>query len=394
MNQELDTFVRNEIKSLKDQKMFKAQRRLQSQQGPRAILDERNVVMLCTNNYLGLASHPKIKEAAINTIKQYGCGTASVSEVCGLTNLHDELCHRIAAFSKTEAALLYPSCSTANIGVVGCLMDEGDVIFSDQFNHASIIDGCRFSKAKTVVFPHNDMDKLEAGLKEAANARLRMIVVDGIFSMEGDTAPLDKVVELANKYSAITVVDESHAVGVLGKHGAGTVEQYGVQGKVDILTGTFGKALGGAGGGYVCGSQALVDYLFHRSRTFIFTNALPPVIVATALAALSVLNEDRSVLNKLWDNTHYFRMKLEKTGLKLLGGGSPIIPIMVGEAEKAYKMTNTLLDEGVFIIAVGFPIVPKGEARLRAQVSAAHSLEDLDYCVNVIEKVAKKLEII
>jgi glycine C-acetyltransferase len=393
MNSELATFVRSDINALKEQKAYKERRYLQSEQGPRAVLNGKRVVMLCTNNYLGLANHPKVKEKAIQTIEKYGCGTASVPEVCGITDLHEELCHRIAAFSKTESALLYSSCSTANMGVVGSLAGEGDVIISDQFNHASIIDGCRLSKARTIVFPHNDMNHLETLLRESASARMRMIVVDGVFSMEGDTAPLDQIVTLAEKYNAFIVVDESHAAGVLGKCGAGTVEQYGLQGKIDVLTGTFGKALGGGGGGYVCASKDVIDYLFHHSRTFIFSNTLPPSVIATAVAALTLLEEEPELLQKLWDNVKYFRSRLEKTRLKLGGGETAIIPIYIGDHEKAYALSNALLEEGVFITAVGFPVVAKGDARLRAQVSAAHTHDDLDV-VSIIESVAKRLEII
>jgi glycine C-acetyltransferase len=393
MNSELATFVLKEINTFKEQKVYKERRYLQGEQGPRAILNGKSVVMLCTNNYLGLANHPRVKEKAALAIGKFGCGTASVPEVCGITDLHEELCRRIAAFSKTDAALLYSSCSTANMGVASCLAGEGDVIISDQFNHASIIDGCRLSKARTVVFPHNDMDRLEDALRQEANARLRMIVVDGVFSMEGDTAPLDQIVGLAEKYHAFTVVDESHAAGVLGERGAGTVEHYRLQGKIDVLTGTFGKALGGAGGGYVCGSRDVIDYLFHRSRTFIFSNTLPPPVVATALAALSVLEEEPELLKRLWDNVRYFRARLEKTGLKIGGGESAILPILIGDHQNAFALSKALFESGVFITAVGFPVVAKGDARLRAQVSAAHTKEDLDV-VSVIEQLAMRLGII
>jgi glycine C-acetyltransferase len=393
MNPEFDRFVHTELASLKDQGLFKERRVLESAQGPHAVLNGIDAIMLCTNNYLGLATHPKVKEMAIKAIENYGCGTASVPEVCGLTDLHMELCRRIASLSKTESALLYTSCSTANMGVVACLAGEGDVILSDRSNHASIIDGCRLSRAKTVVFPHNDMTRLEEALREAAGARFRMIIVDGVFSMEGDTAPLDKIVELAKRYNAFTVVDESHAAGVLGKTGAGTVEEYGLDGQIDVITGTFGKALGGVGGGYVCASHEIIEYLYQRSRTFIFTNTLPPSVIATALASLSLLEEDPGLLTRLWDNIHYFRTRLEQTGLRLGGGHTGIIPILIGDHVKAYALSKSLLREGIFITAVGYPVIPLGQARLRAQVSAAHTREDLD-CVATIERVARKLEII
>ncbi|MCC6956453.1 MAG: glycine C-acetyltransferase [Anaerolineales bacterium] len=393
MNPELQMFVQNELNTLREQNTYKERRYLESEQGPRAILNGKRVVMLCTNNYLGLANHPRVKEKAIQAVKDYGCGTASVPEVCGLTDLHAELCRRVAAFSNTEDALLYSSCSTANMGVVGALAGEGDVIISDQYNHASIIDGCRLSKARTVVFPHNDMNRLEQVLRDESSARLRMIVVDGVFSMEGDAAPLDQIVSLAEKYHAFTVVDESHAAGVLGARGAGTVEHYRLQGKVDVLTGTFGKALGGAGGGYACASREVIDYLYHRSRTFIFSNTMPPSVIATALAALDVLAEEPQLLKKLWENERYFRSRLEATGLKVGGGEAAILPILIGDHQKAYALSRALLEEGVFITAVGFPVVAKGQARLRAQVSAAHTKEDLD-AVTIIQDTAAKLGII
>ena len=394
MNSELMDFVGAEVASLKQQGTFRAQRILQSEQAGRVVLDGRRQVMLGSSNYLGLAAHPKVKEAVKEAVDKYGCGTASVSEVCGLTDLHHELRRRIAGFTGTEAALLYPSCSTANMGVIDGLMREGDVICSDQRNHASIVDGCRITKAPTMVYPHKDMSKLEEHLCQSGDARLRMIVTDGVFSMEGDTAPLGEIVDLAQKYSAITVVDESHALGVLGQRGAGTIEHHGVEGRIDIQTGTFGKALGGAGGGYVCGSQELIDYLYHRSRAFIFTNSLPPATVAAAIAALSILEETPGLLEVLWDNTRHFRSGIESLGLKLLGGESPITPIIVGETADALAMCDALMEEGVFLAAVGYPVVPRGEARLRAQISAAHTTDDLDSALEAIERVAKKVGVL
>jgi glycine C-acetyltransferase len=367
---------------------------LQSEQAGRVLLDGKRVVMLGSSNYLGLASDPRVKEAAKKAVDQYGCGAASVSEVCGLTDLHYELRGRLAHFLGSEDALIYPSCTTANMGVIDGLMHEGDVIFSDQLNHASIIDGCRISTATTKVYPHKDLGTLEQYLGDAGDARLRMIVTDGVFSMEGDTGPLDKIVELADSYSAITVVDESHALGVLGRRGKGTVEQYGVEGQIDVQTGTFGKALGGAGGGYVCGSQDLVDYLYHRSRSFIFTNALPPATVAGALAALLILEKDPGLVQRLRDNTAHFRAGIETIGLKLLGGESPITPIIIGETPQAYAMADRLLEEGVFLAAVGYPVVPVGEARLRAQISAALTVEDLDFALERIDRAARALSVV
>jgi glycine C-acetyltransferase len=394
MNRELAEFVGTEVASFKEQGTYRTKRVLQSEQAGRVLLDGKRVVMLGSSNYLGLASDPRVKEAAKAAVDKYGCGAASVSEVCGLTDLHYELRGRLARFLGSEDTLLYTSCTTANMGVIDGLMREGEVIFSDQLNHASIIDGCRISTATTKVYPHKDLATLEQHLGDSGDARLRMIVTDGVFSMEGDTAPLDKIVELADRYSAITVVDESHAFGVLGQRGKGTVEQYGVEGQIDIQTGTFGKALGGAGGGYVCGSHDLVDYLYHRSRSFIFTNALPPATVAGALAALSILEEDPGLVQRLRDNTAHFRAGIETIGLKLLGGESPITPIIIGETPQAYAMADRLLEEGVFLAAVGYPVVPVGEARLRAQISAALTVEDLDFALECIDKAARALSVV
>jgi glycine C-acetyltransferase len=394
MNGELQEFVHHEVTSFKEQGTFRTKRVLQSEQGARVVLDGKRVVMLGSSNYLGLASHPRVKEAARQAVDKYGCGAASVSEVCGLTDLHYELRRRLADFLGTEDALLYPSCSTANAGVIDGLLRKEDVVFSDQLNHASIIDGCRICAAEKRVYPHKDLTKLEEQLRDAEDARLRMIVTDGVFSMEGDTAPLDRIVELAQQYSAIVVLDESHALGVVGQRGRGTIEQYGVGDQIDIQTGTMGKALGGAGGGYVCGSRDLVDYLYHRSRAFIFTNALPPATVAGALEALAILEEDPGLVQRLRDNIRYFRNGIEAIGLELLGGESAITPIMIGDTAKAYGMADRLMEEGVFLAAVGYPVVPVGEARLRVQVTAALSRDDLDFALERIQSTAKETGVI
>jgi glycine C-acetyltransferase len=394
MNPELHEFVHQEVSSFKEQGTFRTKRILQSEQGGRVLLDGKRVVMLGSSNYLGLASAPRVKEAAKQAVEKYGCGAASVSEVCGLTDLHYELRRRLAHFLGAEDALLYPSCSTANAGVIDGLLRKEDVVFSDQLNHASIIDGCRICVAEKKVYPHKDLGTLEEQLSAAKEARLRMIVTDGVFSMEGDTAPLDKIVELADRYSAMVVVDESHALGVLGAKGRGAIEQYGVEDRIDVQTGTMGKALGGAGGGYVCGNRDLVDYLYHRSRAFIFTNALPPATVAGALAALTLLEEDPGLVQRLWENTRYFRHGIETVGLKLLGGESAITPILIGETPQAYAMADRLLDEGVFLAAVGYPVVPAGEARLRVQVTAALTKDDLDFALEHIESTARKLGVV
>jgi len=394
MDLALKRFIEHEVSDWKEEGTFRVKRTLQSAQGGRVELDGRKVVMLSSNNYLGLASHPATIEAAKQALDQFGCGAASVSEVCGLFDLHLSLSRAIADLHGADAAILYSSCSTANIGVIDCLMGEGDLIFSDEFNHASIIDGCRISKAQTVVYPHADMKALQENLEAHAGARRKLIVTDGVFSMEGDAAPLDAIVALAKRYAAISMVDESHAVGVLGMHGGGTVEHYAVQGRIDIVTGTFGKALGGAGGGYVCGAQTLMDYLYHRSRAFIFTNALPPATVAVGLAALKVLADDPSLLRTLRENTQYFREQIGKIGLHVLGGESPIVPVLIGDTVKAYAFSNYLMEDGVFLTAVGYPVVPRDQARLRAQLSAALTREDINLALDAIARAAKKLNVL
>ena len=392
MSDRLDEALGGELLSLREKKLYHSVNTLEGPQGPRVRMDGREILMLSSNNYLGLANHPKVVEAAKAALDKYGNGTASVRFVCGTLDLHRKLEARLARFLGAEAALVYISASAANMGLIPALMGEEDAIFSDGLNHASIIDGIRLSKARRHIYSHADMGALEKDLKEDAQARLKMIVTDGVFSMEGDTAKLPEMTALARKHGAFTVVDDSHATGVLGKTGRGTPEHFGL--KVDVQTGTLGKALGGSCGGYVAGSNVLIDYLTQRSRPYIFSNALPPAIAAGAMAAIDLIDGDPSFRERLAENTRYFRGEIARLGFHVLAGEHPIVPVIVGETSTAHEMSAALFEEGVFVSGFGYPVVPKGEARLRAQVSAAHSRRDLDFALEAFKRVGSRMGII
>jgi glycine C-acetyltransferase len=366
---------------------------LESSQSGVVTMDGQSVIMLGSNNYLGLASHPKVIERAKATLDSLGCGPAINPGLC-TTPVHVELAEAIADFTQSEAAILFNSCTAANVALVQTLMGPNDVTLSDQYNHASIVDACRISKTTTKIYPHRDLLALDDLLQENQSARLRMIISDGVFSMDGDTIPLVDVIKLAEKRSAIVAVDDSHGAGVIGPSGRGTAEHHGVMGQVDIHTGTFSKALGAAGGGYVAGSKALIDFLNDRARFFIFTSAMSPSAAASALAALQVLDEGPGLLESLRDNTNRFRQGVEQMGLKVLGGESPITPILISDTSVATELSARLFQQGVYIPAFGYPIVPEGEARLRAQPSAAHSSADIDRTLIAIEDCAKQVGLI
>ena len=370
---------------------FKNPEILESAQDMRVKIGGRDILMLSSNNYLGLANHPKLIEAAKRGLADYGCGTASVRFICGTLAAHLELEERIADFLQVEDSLLYLSCSAANEALIPCLAGKGDEIFSDQLNHASIIDGIRLARADKYIYAHKDMKALAEHLKESKGTGIRMILTDGVFSMEGDYAPLPEMVGLAGKYDAFVVVDESHATGFVGEHGRGTAERFNMPMDKTIQTGTLGKALGGACGGYVAGSKELISILKKRSRPYIFSNAVPPPIIYTGMAALELIQEDPSFRQRLLDNTAYFREKIGALGLHVLEGDHPIVPIIIGETEKALTMGEELLKEGLYVCAFGFPVVPKGEARLRAQISAGHTKEDLDFAIDVIKRVGERV---
>lgn len=370
---------------------LKKEAQLLSPQGPIVRVEGRGeVVMLTSNNYLGLANHPAIVEAAEKAERDWGYGLASVRFICGTQRIHKTLESKIAEFFGTEDAILYGSCWNANEGLFQTVMEENDAIFSDELNHASIIDGVRLSKAKKVRYRNRDVADLERVLNDNPEARHKMIVTDGVFSMEGSLAPLPEMVKLARTHEAMLVVDESHGTGVIGKTGRGTAEELGVYGEIDVYTSTLGKALGGSHGGFTTGPGPLVEYLRQKSRPYLFSNTLPPAVVVASIAAIDLLTEDHSLVEKLHGNTKYFREKVSALGLNVREGSHPIVPIIIGDTARAIEMSKALLEEGVYVSGFGFPVVPKGEARLRCQISAAHETEHLDRAIDAIEKVAAK----
>lgn len=398
--------VNAELKNLEDSQTFKYEVPLQSAQDGVVRVNGKKAVMLASNNYVGMSNHPTVRKAAINGIKKYGYGVASVRFICGTQDIHLKLEKKISKFLGTEDTILFSSCWAANEAFFASLTNEKfgmdsykDVIYSDRLNHASIIDGQRLCRAETTdkkIYRHADMQDLIRQLGDDTDVpyRLRIIATDGVFSMEGDLAPLDKLVEIAKTYNALLFVDDSHAVGVCGKTGRGTPEAKGVHGKVDILTGTLGKAIGGAAGGYISGKKEIISFMRQKARTYIFSNSLPPAIVFGASAAFDLLMKDRSIVKKMNANTAYFRKKIVELGFTILEGNHPIVPIMLGEAALAQQMSRELLKEGVYIKGLWFPVVPKGEARLRAQVSAALSKKDIDRALKAFAKVGRKLNVL
>lgn len=348
------------------------------------------VIMLTSNNYLGLADHPAIVEAAEKAERDYGYGLASVRFICGTQTIHRQLEERIAKFFGTEDTILYGSCWNANEGLFQTVATEEDAIISDELNHASIIDGIRLAKARKERFKNRDMADLRRALEATKDARNRLIMTDGVFSMEGSLAPLPEMISIAKEHNAFVVVDDSHGTGVLGRTGRGTPEELGVFGKVDAYTSTLGKALGGSHGGFTTGPRVLVDYLRQKSRPYLFSNTLPPAVVMGSLAAIDLLEKDASLVTKLRDNTTYFRAQLTSRGVRVREGIHPIVPILIGDTAKAIAMSTELLDRGVYVSGFGFPVVPQGQARLRCQISAAHTREHLDRAINAIADVAEK----
>ena len=399
--------IERELKAARAAKTYKVEIPIEGEQGGTVTVGGKNVVMLASNNYLGLADHPRVRQAALVALDQYGFGMASVRFLCGTQKVHLELEQKIAQFLGTEDAILHSSCFAANEAFFTALLtsdfgqqDYKDVIYSDQLNHASIIDGVRLARIATKTtevkaYKHNDINQLQSWLESDGNSyRARVIVTDGVFSMEGEYAPLDKFVELAKKHDALLIVDESHASGVLGRTGRGTPEQCGVHGKIDVISGTLGKALGGASGGFIAGKKSLVEYMRQKSRPYTFSNTLTPMIAAASLEAIKILEEDSSLVTTLHENTEYFRREIKRLGFKILEGMHPIVPIMVGEASVAMDMSQQLLPEGVYVRGLWYPVVPQGEARLRAQISAAHTMKDLDRALQAFEKVGKSLGVI
>ncbi len=398
--------VAKEIQQLEETKTFKYEVPLEGPQDGVVRVNGKKVVMLASNNYLGLSNHPVVRRAAIRGIKEYGYGVASVRFICGTQDIHFDLEKKISKFLGTEDTILFSSCWAANEAFFASLTNEKlgydtykDVLYSDRLNHASIIDGQRLCKAETTdrkIYKHADVDDLVRQLEEDRDKdyRLRIVATDGVFSMEGDLAPLDKLVDVATQYNAILFVDDSHSVGVCGKTGRGTAEAKGVHGKIDVLTGTLGKAIGGAAGGYISGKKDLISYMRQKARTYIFSNSLPAPIVYGASAAFDLLMKDKSLVKKLHKNTAYFRKEIVKLGFTILEGDHPIVPVMLGETAVAQDMSKELLKAGVYIKGLWFPVVPRGEARLRAQISAALSRKDINRALKGFEKVGKKMKVI
>lgn len=380
------------VENLKSEGLYKEERVLKSPQGAEIELTNgERVINLCSNNYLGFANHPSLVKAAKGALDAYGFGMASVRFICGTQICHRELEHQISKFLATESAILYSSCFDANGGLFETLLDENDAIISDELNHASIIDGIRLSKPQKLRYRNNDMNALEERLRESRNARLRLIATDGVFSMDGVIANLKDICDLADRYEALVMVDDSHATGFLGMNGRGTAEYRDVLGRIDIITTTFGKALGGASGGVTAGRHEIVEWLRQRSRPYLFSNSLAPMITAATIQALTLLESGDEARKQLKDNTEYFRSGLQSLGFNLIPGEHPIIPIMLGDAQLASTMANRLLEEGVYVIGFSFPVVPKGKARIRTQMSAALTRSHLDRALEAFEKVGREL---
>ncbi|MHC4519024.1 MAG: glycine C-acetyltransferase [Planctomycetota bacterium] len=354
----------------------------------------QSVLNMCANNYLGLADHPEVIRAARESYERWGFGLASVRFICGTQQVHKELEAAVTAFLGTEDTIIYGSCFDANGGLFETLLGPGDAIISDQLNHASIIDGVRLCKAQRLRFNNSDMGDLEEKLKSAKSARFRLIATDGVFSMDGYVARLDEICDLADKYDALVMIDDCHATGVIGRTGRGTPEYRGVTGHVDLITGTFGKALGGASGGFTSGRKEIIAMLRQRSRPYLFSNTLAPAIACGSLKALELLDASTELVDRLHDNTAYFRERIAETGLTVLPGSHPITPVMLGDAALAQEMARRLLEKGVYVIGFSYPVVPKGQARIRTQISAAHTRDDLDFGVAQFQAVAKELNLI
>jgi glycine C-acetyltransferase len=395
MNSHFLDYLAKETQSLEEQGLYKVERTITTPQRPLMTANGKKVVCLCANNYLGLANHPELIKAAQEIMDTHGFGMASVRFICGKQDIHEELERELAAFLGMEDAQLYSSCFDANGAIFEPLMGEKDAIISDELNHASIIDGVRLSKAKRFRYKNSDMADLEAKLKEASeNSRFVLVVTDGVFSMDGFIAKLPEICGLAEKYGAIVMVDDSHAVGFMGKNGRGTPEHCGVMGRIDLLTGTFGKALGGASGGYIAGKKIVIDWLRQKARPYLFSNSVAPSIVAATRKALELLGKSGDLISKVHENGRYFRAKMEALGFKLQPGEHPIVPVMLYDAPLAQQFAAKLLDMGVYVIGFFFPVVPKGQARIRTQMSAAHTKEDLDFAVEAFAKVGRELGVI
>jgi glycine C-acetyltransferase len=394
MDTHLRDVLRPQLEDLKAKGLYKRERQIEGPQGSEIEVGGREVLNFCANNYLGLANHPAIVAAAQEALKQYGYGMASVRFICGTQTLHQELEGAIARFFGKGDAILYSSCWDANGGLFETVLGEDDAVLSDELNHASIIDGIRLCKAQRVRYRNGDMGELERGLQETKGKRLRLIVTDGVFSMDGALAKLPEICDLAEKYDAVVMVDDSHATGILGPTGRGTPEHFGVMERVDIITSTLGKTLGGAAGGFTCASAEVVDYLRQRSRPYLFSNALPPPIVRAAMKALELVGQSSELRDRLHANAKRVRAGLEGAGFQVKPGQHPILPVMLGDAALATRMADRLLERGIYVIGFSYPVVPQGQARIRLQMSAAHTPEQIDRAIAGFAAVGKELGVL
>lgn len=395
MNANFQAWLGGQIQTLKDQHLYKVPKILESPAGGRVRMNGKEVVNLSSNNYLGLANHPKVVQAALESIEKWGVGAGAVRWIGGTMAVHEELEQRLAAFKHVEAVLVFTSGFTANSGTIPAVVTDKDVIISDELNHASIIDGVRLSAAKYkksdgFVYPHKDMDALEKILRGAQQFEKRLIITDGVFSMDGDIAPLPSIVELAEKYDAMVMIDDAHASGVLGKNGAGTTSHFGLYGRVDIQLGTLSKALGVVGG-YIAGTALLKDWLINRGRPYLFSTAHPPMVAAALIAALDVMENDPGPMNKLWANTKWWKSALQEAGFDTMGSETPITPVFVGDEGAAQAMERALWDRGVYALSIAYPTVARGKARIRTMPSATHSQEDLEFALGAFKAVRDEM---
>ncbi|MFZ2189551.1 MAG: glycine C-acetyltransferase [Candidatus Magasanikiibacteriota bacterium] len=394
MYNKIKEHLAGQLKEIKEAGLSKDERFLQGKQGVMISVKGKEVLNFCANNYLGLANHPEVIKTAHEALDKWGYGMSSVRFICGTQEQHKELETKISNFLGTEDTILYSSCFDANGGLFETLLTDADAIISDQLNHASIIDGVRLCKAERHRYTHSNMEELENILQQTQTKRFRMIATDGVFSMDGDTAKLKEICDLADKYDAIVMVDDSHSTGFVGENGRGTAEYCGVEGRVDIITSTLGKALGGATGGFTSGKKEIIEYLRQKSRPYLFSNTLAPVMVGTSIKILDLLSTTKDSLNKLRENTKHFREKMTEAGFELHGTDHPIAPVMLYDAKVAKEMSNKLLEEGIYVIGFSYPVVPEGQARIRVQISAGHSLEQIDKCVEAFVKVGKEMELL
>ena len=386
-------FLGSELETLKQQGLFRRLRILEGEQRPTTTFDHRQVVNLSSNNYLGLTTHPTLREAALEATRKYGVGSGSVRTIAGTMEIHMELERRLAEFKKTEAVVVFQSGFAANAGTVAAVLTKDDVVVSDELNHASIIDGCRLSKAGIKVFPHKDPDAARRVLKELPASQRKLLITDGVFSMDGDVGALPELCALAEEFGCIMMVDDAHASGVFGKNGRGTIDHFNLHGRVDIQVGTLSKAMG-ALGGYVAGSRTLVEFLYHRARPFLFSTSHPPAVAAACLAALDVLTHEEQIIDRLWDNTRFFKAGLKALGFNTGLSESPITPVIAGEGALAMKLSDRLFEEGVFAQGIAYPTVARDKARVRTIVTATHTREELQFALDAFAKVGRELGII